>query len=99
MADLHISEASQEALRARLASPEGREGMSELVGLIVEAVLDVMPPELLETLDTPEGMEAFTAAWPDMVDAYLGGICKVRGSSAAKNPGRQRRKAKGADRL
>lgn len=99
MADLHISEASQEALRARLASPEGREGMSELVGLIVEAVLDVMPPELLETLDTPEGMEAFIAAWPEMVDAYLGGIRKVQGSPAVKNPGRKRRKAKGAGQL
>ena len=97
MADVLIGEASHKALRARMASPEGREGMSKLVGLIVEAVLDVMPPDLLKTLDTPQGMEAFIAAWPDMVDAYLKAICKVPGGSAGKNPVKNRRKGGGAN--
>lgn len=44
MADLRISEASKEALRARLASPEGEEALSKLARLIVDTAIDAMPP-------------------------------------------------------
>lgn len=30
-----------------------------------------MPAELLESLDTEEGMVAFREVWPDIVDAFL----------------------------
>lgn len=71
MAELRISEASEKALRERLASPEGKEALMKLARLIADAAIEAMPPELLASLDTREGKKAFHAAWPDMVSAFL----------------------------
>jgi hypothetical protein len=89
MADLRISEASQEALRARLASPEGQEALLKLARLIADTAIDAMPPDLLETLDTPEGMQAFLEAWPDLVSAFL-----YRGSDRTPARGRVKKSRK-----
>ncbi len=71
MAEVHISQASRDAFKARLATPEGKKALDDLARLIVESALDVMPPDLLATLDTKEGMAAFREAWPDIVNAFL----------------------------
>src|SRR5450631_1827625 len=71
MADLRIDEASQAALKARLASPEGKAALSELARIIAGAFARSLPADIDLALDTPEGMEAFRAAWPDIVDAFL----------------------------
>jgi hypothetical protein len=94
MADLRISEASQEALRARLASPEGKEALSNLARLIAKTAIDAMPPDLLATLDTPEGMKAFLEAWPDLVSAFL-----FRGSDWTPARGRAKKSRKKPDRV
>lgn len=91
MAVLRISEASQEALRARLASPEGEEALLKLARLIADTAIDAMPPDLLETLDTPEGMKAFLEAWPDLVSAFL-----FRGSDRTPRKGSRKEVAQGA---
>ncbi len=100
MADLRISEASQETLRARLASPEGKQALLRLAQIIADMAVDAMPPAEREALKTPEGMKAFLAAWPDLVEAFLlhaarprdpkAGVSKTRkktgrGRSAAKS--------------
>jgi hypothetical protein len=71
MADLRIDEASQAALKARLASPEGRAALNELARIIAGAFARSLPEGIDLGLDTPEGREAFRAAWPDIVDAFL----------------------------
>lgn len=71
MADLRIVEASQAALKARLASPEGRAALNELARIIAGAFARSLPEGIDLGLDTPEGREAFRAAWPDIVDAFL----------------------------
>ena len=71
MADLRIDEASQAALEARLASPEGNAALSELARIIAETFARYVPEGTDLGLDTPEGREAFRAAWPDIVDAFL----------------------------
>ena len=88
MAELRISEASEKALQARLASPEGKEALRKLARLIADAAIEAMPPELLATLDTREGKKAFRAAWPDIVSAFL-----YRGTE--KKPRKTRRKRGG----
>jgi hypothetical protein len=71
MADLRIDEASQAALKARLASPEGRAALDELARIIAGAFARSLPEGTDLGLDTPEGREAFRAAWPDIVNAFL----------------------------
>ena len=71
MADLRIDEASQAALEARLASPEGRAAVDELARIIADAFARSLPEGTDLGLDTPEGKDAFRAAWPDIVDAFL----------------------------
>jgi hypothetical protein len=71
MADLRIDEASQAALKARLASPEGKAALDELARIIAGAFVRSLPEGTDLGLDTPEGREAFRAAWPDIVDAFL----------------------------
>ena len=75
MADLRLAPGFREALQSRLATPEGKEAMSRLVGLIAEAAVKAMPPELLANLDTPAGKKAMKAMWPEIVDAYFRGLC------------------------
>jgi hypothetical protein len=71
MVDLRIDEESQAALKARLASPEGRAALDELARIIGGAFVRSLPEGTDLGLDTPEGREAFRAAWPDIVDAFL----------------------------
>jgi hypothetical protein len=71
MAELRLTDASHKALEERLKSPEGRDAMSRLTRIIVESVVEHFPPDLLRSLDTPEGQAAFREAWPDIVDAFL----------------------------
>lgn len=71
MAELVISEASRDVLRARLASPEGQQALNDLARLIAVTAFEAMPPDLRESLATEEGMAAFREAWPDIVDAFL----------------------------
>ena len=71
MADLRIDEASQAALKARLASPEGRAALDDLARIIAGAFVRSLPEGTELGLDTPEGREAFRAAWPDIVDSFL----------------------------
>jgi len=75
MADLRLAPGFHEALQARMATPEGKEAMNRLVGLIAEATVNVMPPDLLASLDTREGKKALKAMWPEIVDAYFRGLC------------------------
>ena len=58
MADLIIDEASQAALAAQLASPEGQAAIQELAGFIAESFVRSLPPEVDLALDTPEGLAA-----------------------------------------
>jgi hypothetical protein len=71
MADLRLDEASEAALKARLASPEGRAAVDALARIIAESFARSLPEGTDLGLDTPEGKEAFRAAWPDIVDAFL----------------------------
>lgn len=71
MVDLRIDEESQAALKARLASPEGRAALDELARIIGGAFVRSLPGGTDLGLDTPEGREEFRAAWPDIVDAFL----------------------------
>jgi hypothetical protein len=71
MADLRIDEASQAALKARLASPEGKAALSDLARIIADAFARSLPADIDLALDTAEGREALRAAWPDIVDAFL----------------------------
>ena len=83
MADLRLDEASEAALKARLASPEGKAAVDELARIIAEAFARSVPEGTDLGLDTPEGKEAFRAAWPDIVDAFL----HRRGPQPAKKKG------------
>jgi hypothetical protein len=71
MAEVRISQASQDALKARLATPEGKEALKKLAKLIAESAFEAMSPDLLASLETKEGMAAFREVWPDIVDAFL----------------------------
>ena len=83
MADLRIDEASQEALKARLASPDGEAALVRLAQIIAEAFIESLPPGTDLALNTPEGMDALRAAWPDIGDAFL----FRRAPTPAKNKG------------
>lgn len=71
MADLRLAPVFHEALKARMATPEGKEAMNRLVGLIAEAAVKAIPPELLSSFSTREGKKALKAMWPEIVDAYF----------------------------
>lgn len=71
MADLRLAPGFEDAIRERLQTPEGKEAMNRLAGLIAKAFVETSPPELLATLETREGREAFKNAWPEIVDAYF----------------------------
>lgn len=95
MAELRLADASRKAIEERLRSPEGRDAMSRLTRIIVESVVEHMPPDLLRSLDTPEGQAAFREAWPDIVDAFLFRRPPSRkaSNSARKAKGKSRRAA------
>jgi hypothetical protein len=80
MADLRFDEASEAALKARLASPEGKAAIDELARIIAEAFARSVAEGTDLGLDTPEGEEALRVAWPDIVDAFL----HRRGPQSAK---------------
>jgi hypothetical protein len=88
MADIRISKASTDALKARLATPEGKAALLKLANLIAQTAVDAIPSDLRDLLKTKEGMEAFRAAWPDIVEAFL-----LRGASQSntQRPGRDGR--------
>jgi hypothetical protein len=72
MADIiRISPASLDALKTRLATPEGRDALLKLANLIAQSAAEAIPPDLRGSLRTKEGMAAFRAAWPDIVEAFL----------------------------
>ena len=71
MADIRTSPASLDALKARLATPEGRAALLKLANLIAQSAVEAVPPDLRGLLRTHEGMAAFRAAWPDIVKAFL----------------------------
>jgi hypothetical protein len=71
MADIQTSPASLDALKARLATPEGRAALLKLANLIAQTAVEAVPPDLRGSLRTTEGMTAFRAAWPDIVEAFL----------------------------
>jgi hypothetical protein len=79
MADIRISPASLDALKARLTTPEGKAALLKLANLIAQTAVEAIPPELRDSLKTKEGMAAFRAAWPDIVEAFL-----FRGVSQSK---------------
>jgi hypothetical protein len=93
MADLRIDEASQAALEARLASPEGNAALSELARIIAETFARYVPEGTDLGLDTPEGKGAFRAAWPDIVDVFL----HRRGPKPAKKKGVKKTKQAAED--
>jgi hypothetical protein len=71
MADLKLAPGFEEALRARLQSPEGQHALTQFAALLAKRVVETFPPELLDTLETAEGRKAFEEAWPSIVDAYF----------------------------
>ncbi len=90
MAELVISEASREVLRARLASPEGQQALNDLARLIAVTAFEAMPPDLRESLATEEGMAAFRETWPDIVNAFFAGCGTKSAASAGKRKGARR---------
>jgi hypothetical protein len=92
MANLRIDAASQEALKARLASPEGRAALDRLAQIIAEAFVESIPPGTDLALDTREGMDAVRTAWPDIVDAFL----FRRGPTPAKKKAKKKASKKAA---
>lgn len=89
MAELHISQSSRDALKARLALPEGQQALDDLAHMIAETAFEAMPPDLRETLAIDEGMAAFQEAWPDIVEAFL-----FRRTSKLARPAGVRKRAK-----
>ena len=79
MVDVRLAPGFHDALQARLATPEGKEAISRLVGLFAEVMVKAMPPELVASLDTPAGQKVLKELWPEIVDAYFRGL---RGPSA-----------------
>jgi hypothetical protein len=71
MDDIRTSPASLDALKARLATPEGRAALLKLANLIAQTAVEAIPPDLRGSLRTNEGMAAFRAAWPGIVKAFL----------------------------
>jgi hypothetical protein len=71
MADIRTSPPSLDALKARLATPEGRAALLKLANLIAQSAVEAVPPDLRGVLRTTEGMAAFRAAWPGIVEAFL----------------------------
>lgn len=97
MAELIISEDFREALKSRIASPEGQKALNDLAHLIAETAFEAMPPDLQASLATEEGMAAFREAWPDIVDAFLfrrGGksAASARSQNGAKKAAKRRQK-------
>lgn len=90
MAELRISQASQDALKARLATPQGKAALNDLARLIAETAFEAMPPDLQESLATEEGMAAFRKAWPDIVDAFLFRRGSTRAATHGKRKGARR---------
>lgn len=71
MTDLQLDEASLAALKARLATPEGRQALLLLANLIAASAVEAMPVDVQESLKTEDGLAAFQEAWPDIVEAFL----------------------------
>lgn len=74
MAGLQLAPGFEETVRARLRTPEGEAAMQQLLEHIAKSVVETFPPDLLGTLDTPEGRKAFETAWPGIVEAYFRGL-------------------------
>lgn len=79
MPNMQLAPGFHDALQSRLATPEGEEAMNRLIGLIVEAMVKAMPPELVANMDTPAGQDVLRELWPEIVDVYFRGL---RGPSA-----------------
>ena len=71
MAELRISQASQDALKARLATPEGKEALNDLAQADRRVGVRGDAAGLAGVAGDEEGMAAFREAWPDIVDAFL----------------------------
>lgn len=85
MTDLQITDPSLAALKARLATPEGRQALLKLANLIAESAVEAIPPELRHSLKTAEGLAAFQRAWPDIVEAFLfRAVARTAGVHAAR---------------
>jgi hypothetical protein len=69
---LRLSPGFEEALRARLETPEGKAARDRLVDLILESLEKALPPELLTSLLADE--DAFREMWPEIVKAYFRGL-------------------------
>lgn len=82
MADLKLAPGFEEALRARMQTPEGQNALTQFAELIARRVVETFPPDLLDTLETPQGRKAFEAAWPSVVDAYFQSLCAPRPKKA-----------------
>jgi hypothetical protein len=85
VAEFRLAPGFEDAIRARIRTPEGTEAMNRLVGLIVEAAVKTFPPDLLATLGTPEGRKAFEDAWPQIVDAYFHALRNPKRGSDSQN--------------
>ena len=90
MADIRITQASQDALKARVATPEGKKALNDLARLIAETVFEAMPPDLQESLATEKGMAAFRDVWPDIVNAFFLGRGTKPAATASKRKGARR---------
>ena len=95
MAELRVNPESLEALKARLATPEGKEALQKLARLIAETAVDAIPPDLRESLETEEGMAAFRAAWPEIVEAFLFRGVSHRGKTPSNRKARGLQRTKG----
>lgn len=51
--------------------------MTRFAELIGRRVVETFPTELLDTLETTEGRNAFEKVWPSIVDAYLQSLCAL----------------------
>jgi hypothetical protein len=80
MAELRLAPGFHEAIRARLETPEGKAAMERLVALIAERTVKILPPEFLDTLDTPDGRKKLEELWPVIVDAYFHGLRNPKSS-------------------
>lgn len=54
-----------------LRDTRGSTALDELARPIAQTALDAMPPDLMATLETEQGMAACGKAWPDIVNAFL----------------------------
>jgi hypothetical protein len=74
LADLKLAPGFEDALRARLATPEGQEAVKRFAELIARKLAETLPSHLVESLETAEGRKAFEEAWPSIVRAYFEGL-------------------------